>query len=238
METMQRGGLYSALRRCGFLANLGDEDIALLIPSAKRVQYQKNVVVFHEGEPCHGFYVVEDGAVKLYKESTEGKEQILHVAVPGDCFGEAALFLSTGYPASAATIKDSSLVLLKRDEFLNALRNNPKIALALIGSMAIWAQRLVALIENLALKDSGQRLAAYLLSRCSNSCGKAVVELEITKQVLAAHLGIAGETLSRLLARFEASGLVQLSGRKIRLLAPERLRSVAAGSSSAEELHV
>ncbi|MDH7600558.1 MAG: Crp/Fnr family transcriptional regulator [Armatimonadota bacterium] len=207
-----------------------EDDLTFLLPSAKRVFYPKNSIVFHENEQCRGFYIVEEGAVKVYKESGDARQHVLHIAVPGDCFGEAALFLDTGYPASAAAVKDSSLVLLRKQEFLDVLNRNPAVALALMGSMALWARRLVTSIERLTLKDAGQRLADYLLSMCSgNSSHSQVVQLDVTKQMLASHLGIAGETLSRLLARFEAEGIIEVSGRVVKLLSIPQLRKIAAG---------
>ncbi len=212
-----------------------EEDLVTLLPAAKRLFLPRGTVVFHENDQCHGFYIVEEGAVKIYKESADARQHVLHIAVPGDCFGEAALFLNTGYPASAAVVKDSSLVLLRKREFLDTLSRNPRISLALMGSMALWAHRLVTSIERLTLKDAGQRLADYLLSRCAGETHSQVVQLEVTKQMIASHLGIAGETLSRLLARFEADGIIEVSGRTIRLLSIESLRTIAAGLCHLEE---
>lgn len=220
--------MLSALRASGFFGNLGKEDLLLIRPAAKRVSQPRNTVIFHEGEPCHGFYIVESGAVKLYKESADAKEHVLHVALPGDCFGEAALFLGTGYPASAAAVKDSSLILLRKGEFLEILRRNPEVGFSLMASMATWAHRLVQSIESLTLKDASARFAAYILSKApAEARDGAVIDLGITKQVLASHLGMTGETLSRLLARFEAEGLIVMRGRRIKLVSVEELREMA-----------
>jgi len=220
--------VLSALRASGFFGNLGKEDLLLIRPAAKRVSQPRNTVIFHEGEPCHGFYIVESGAVKLYKESADAKEHVLHVALPGDCFGEAALFLGTGYPASAAAVKDSSLILLRKGEFLEILRRNPEVGFSLMASMATWAHRLVQSIESLTLKDASARFAAYILSKApAEARDGAVIDLGITKQVLASHLGMTGETLSRLLARFEAEGLIVMRGRRIKLVSVEELREMA-----------
>jgi CRP/FNR family transcriptional regulator len=219
--------VLSALRASGFFGNLSEEDLLVIRPAAKRVSQPRNTVVFHEGEPCHGFYIVESGAVKLYKESADAKEHVLHVALPGDCFGEAALFLGTGYPASAAAVKDSSLILLRKNEFLEILRRNPEVGFSLMASMATWAHRLVQSIESLALKDASARFAGYILSKAPSERDGAVIDLGITKQVLASHLGMTGETLSRLLARFEAEGLIMTQGRRIKLVSVEELREVA-----------
>ena len=96
--------LLSAMRSCEFFENLDEETLLLIRPAARRVHQPKNTVVFNEGEECRGFYIVESGAIKLYKESSDAKEHVLHIAMAGDPFGEAALFLGTGYPATAAAV--------------------------------------------------------------------------------------------------------------------------------------
>jgi len=220
--------VISAMRSCRFFLNLDEEALRLIRPTAKRISQPRNTVIFHEGEPCKGFYIVESGAVKLYKESTEAKEHVLHVAMPGDCFGEAALFLGTGYPASAAAVQDSMLILLRKDEFVQLLRENPDVSFKLMASMALWSHRLVNSIELLTLKDSGARLAHYILSKIPiNAQNGIVIDLGMPKQVLASHLGMTGETLSRLLARFEEDQLVEVQGRKLKILSTEDLQDLA-----------
>lgn len=216
------------MRTCPFFLDMDEETLVFIRPAARRVMQPRNTVIFHEGEPCHGFYIVESGAVKIYKEGPDGREHVVHVALPGDCFGEAALFLGKGYPASAAAVQDSALILLRRDEFLKLLRDNPDVSFRLMASMATWAHRLVSSIESLTLKDASARFAQYVISQMPPDAGDgAVVNLGMPKQVLASHLGMTGETLSRLLARFEADGVLTVKGRKLTILSTEALRDVA-----------
>jgi CRP/FNR family transcriptional regulator len=227
-EIEHKKTLLEAMRSCRFFENMDEATLQLLRTAAKRVVQPRNTVIFNEGEECHGFYIVESGAIKLYKESPDAKEHVLHIALPGDCFGEAALFLGTGYPASAAAVHDSVLILLRKNEFLQLLRDNPEVSFRLMASMATWAHRLVRSIEALTLKDAGGRFASYILSRLpANSGDGTAVNLGMPKQMLASHLGITGETLSRLIARFEADGLISAEGRKIRVISKEDLAAIA-----------
>lgn len=234
MSEIDQRTVLSALRTCGFLESLDEGTLLTIRPAAKRVMQPRNTVIFHAGEPCHGFYIVESGAVRIYKESPDAREHVIHVATEGDCFGEAALFLGTGYPASAAAVRDSALILLRKDEFLDIVRGHPEVALRLMASMATWSHRLVRSIEALTLKDAGARFASYLLSKMPppavlpSHMGKPpIVDLGMPKQVLASHLGMTSETLSRLLARFEAEGLVEGHGRKLKILSEDEIRDVA-----------
>jgi CRP/FNR family transcriptional regulator len=153
---------------------------------------------------------------------------VLHVAVPGDCFGEAALFLGVGYPASAAAVRDSSLILLRKQEFLEIIKEDPDVSLRLMASMATWAHRLVESIESLTLKDASARFASYVLSRSRAPREPGgTVDLGVPKQVLASHLGMTGETLSRILARLEADSVIETRGKSVVIIAPDELRDIA-----------
>jgi len=228
MGQVQDKTVLSAMRSCRFFEDMDEDTLLLIRPTARRIIQPRNTVVFHDGEPCHGFYIVESGAVKLYKESSDAKEHVLHIAMPGDCFGEAALFLGKGYPASAAAVQDSALILLKKDEFLRLLQEHPEVSFRLMASMATWAHRLVNSIESLTLKDASARFADYILSKLSpKAVDGTIVDLGMPKQVLASHLGMTGETLSRLLARFEADGLIAAHGRRVQILSLQDLRDLA-----------
>ena len=81
------------LRRCPLFAGLKDEDLKKFGSIALPRSIRKKGVLFSEGEEAKGFYVILTGKIKLYKVSSEGKEQILHVVASPDAFAEAALFL-------------------------------------------------------------------------------------------------------------------------------------------------
>lgn len=225
---IEKKTVLSAMRSCDFFGSMDEEMLLLIRPSAKRVIQPRGTVIFHEGEPCHGLYIVESGAVKLYKESLDAREHVLYIAMPGDCFGEAALFLGQGYPASAAAVRDSALILVKKDEFLQILHAYPEVSFKLMASMATWAHRLVNSIEALTLKDASARFASHVLSKLPpNAESGMVIDLGMPKQVLASHLGMTGETLSRLIARFEADNLIITQGRRIQVLDIEVLHELA-----------
>jgi CRP/FNR family transcriptional regulator, dissimilatory nitrate respiration regulator len=220
--------MMEAMRCCGFFESLDEAALIRLRPAAKRVIQPRGTVVFNEGEPCRGFYIVESGAVKIYKESPDAREHVLHVAVPGDCFGEAALFLGMGYPASAAAVQESSLILLRRDEFLEIIKQDPEVSLRLMASMATWSHRLVMSIEALTLKDASARFASYVLSKAqADPRPTGDIDLGMPKQVLASHLGMTGETLSRILARLETDEVIETRGKRVAILVPEELQEIA-----------
>lgn len=215
--------IKQAIRTCGFLAAVDDDTVRLIAGTATVERHKAGDLIFPEGAECRGMFVVAKGAVKIYKIGPDGREHIVHIAEPGDVFGEAALFLGLGYPANATAIKDSSLVLLRKGLFIDLIKSEPDLSFKLLGSMAIWAHRLVTKVELLTLRDASSRLAGYFLSKSEQE----TIELNIPKHALAAQLDMASETLSRMLNKFEAQGIIAVHGRSITILSRKLLEETA-----------
>ena len=227
----ERFDILQAVSACHFLADAGERLVRPIAAISSVIHQPKGTLVFDQGDACRGMFIVHAGAVKILKTGPDGREHVLHVVHKGDCFGEAALFLGTGYPAAAQAVTDSVLILTPKEKLLGLLRTAPDLCLQMMGAMAIWARRLVDKVEILTLKDAGARLADYLLNELGRADTRAEsparVQLRIPKNVLASHLAMSNETLSRLLARFEAHGLIAVNGRVIRILDGRELRGLA-----------
>lgn len=203
------------LASSGFFGRVKRELLTQISGISRLESYDKGESIFVESATCTGMYVVGDGAVKVYKIAPDGREHVLHVAEPGETFGEAAMFMgSVGYPAHAAAVKRSQVVFIPKHEMLKLLEGEPHLCFEVLASLAMWTHRLVTKLETLTLKDASARLAEYILSRA----GRGELELSIPKNVLAANLAVTSETLSRLLNRFEAEGLIEADGKRIRVL--------------------
>jgi CRP/FNR family transcriptional regulator len=190
-------------------------------------------VLFRQGESADGFYVVLDGKVKVYKLSTDGRQQILHAFGPGQAFAEAAMFAGDSFPAFAETLSECRLAFFPRGAFLKELGQNPALAAGLITSLARLCHQLAGLVEQLSLSDVSGRLARYvtdLARRKGVALEKgAQVRLDLAKGELARHLGTAPETLSRALGRLAALDLVAVEGPVLTIRNPEGLQALAGG---------
>ena len=226
---MTDNGLVAALSRAEMFSSLDPPTLQKIASLGRWRSFAARQMIFSEGEPCGGFYLLVEGAVKVYKLSAEGREHVLHLVWPGETFAEAALFLGDAYPAYAEAVRASRAVLFPAQPFLALLRAEPDLAFRLMGGMALWLRRLVGQVEVLALRGAASRLAGYLLGLRE---GAAAV-LPAPKAVVAAHLGMTPETLSRLFCRMEAQGLIRVRGRNISVLDPAGLQRVAEGEADA-----
>jgi CRP/FNR family transcriptional regulator len=206
---------------------LPQEHLEKIVEIAVAKGYEKGDVIFTEGETANGFYVVEEGSVKIFKVSMEGKEHILHIFGPGEPFGEVPVFSGTHFPASAEAITKSRLLFFPRPDFVNLISSNPSLALNMLAVLSMRLRQFTVQIENLSLKEVPGRLAAYLIYLSQEQGDGETVTLAISKGQLASLLGTIPETLSRIFSKMTALNLIEVSDRQISLLDMDGIRDLA-----------
>lgn len=185
--------------------------------------------IFSGGDEAAGFYVVVSGKVKVFMLSPDGKEQILHIFGPGEAFGEVPMFAGGQFPASAETLEKSRIFFFPRKDFLALLHRDPSLAVNMLATLSRMLRQMTRLIENLSLKEVPSRLAAYLVYLSDRNETPGEAELDIAKGQLASLLGTIPETLSRILNRMSSLGLIEVQGRRIRLLDRDALEELSEG---------
>ena len=208
---------------------LPEDQLDALAEIAIAKNYRKGEVIFEQGDEGRGFFVVKFGRVKVFKRSTDGKEQILHFFGDGEHFAEVPVFDGQCFPASAAAIDKSELLFFPRSNFLALLEQHPSLAIAMLAVSARHLRRMAQIIENLSFKEVPGRLAVYLLYLSDRHGKGEEVELDMTKTQLAAFLGTIPETLSRVFAKMSQDELIAIEGSRIKLLNRERLMVLAEG---------
>jgi CRP/FNR family transcriptional regulator len=190
-------------------------------------QFNKGQTIFSEGDETKGFFVVVDGRVKIYKVSSEGKEQILHIFEAGQSFGEVTVFTGQQLPANAQTLTQTRLLLFPRSAFVDLITANPSLALNLLAIMSKKLRQFAAQIENLSLKEIPARLASYLIYLAEEQGSEDAVTLNVSKGQLASLLGTIPETLSRIFAKLSGQNLIRVEGPRISLLDRQGLEDLA-----------
>lgn len=222
--------IEEALQASVMFHGLNETDILKIKKFVLPRKFKRGETVFNQGDSSEGFYVVQTGAVKVYKLSAEGKEQVLHIVGPGENFAEATLFGDTTYPAYCEALKDSALLLLPKTDFLHLLKDNPEFSLRMLASLSTWLKRLAMLVEEVTFKDVNSRLAGFLLSLMETQGVKTPdgirIDLEMDKKTLAARLGTISETLSRSLRKLKDQEIIKVEGRKLTILDREALKDV------------
>jgi len=172
--------------------------------------------LFREGDDCTGFFVVLEGAVQLSRAGAEGRDTVLSVVRAGQSFAEAAVFADGPYPATAIALEASLLAHFPKAPLLRMLREDPDLCLGALESLASWHHRLTFQVQQLSQEDGTGRLRRWLGDQAKES-RDGIVRLRVPKKVLAAQLGMAPETLSRLLRHMRDAGEIHEEGREIRI---------------------
>jgi CRP/FNR family transcriptional regulator len=190
-------------------------------------QFNKGQTIFSEGDQTRGLFVVVDGRVKIYKMSSEGKEQILHIFETGQSFGEVTVFTGQQLPANAQTLAKTRLLIFPRRAFIDLISANASLALNLLAIMSKKLRQFAAQIENLSLKEIPARLASYLIYLSEEQDAENAVTLNVSKGQLASLLGTIPETLSRIFAKLSGQNLIRVEGPKITLLDRQGIEDLA-----------
>ena len=208
------------------LPDMQHKDLALI---AVEKSFRRGQTIFSEGEPGNGFYVVGTGLVKIFKLSSEGKEQILHIFGPGEPFGEVPVFEGRNFPAHSVALEQTRCLFFPRAAFINLIRDNPSLASNMLAVLSRRLRTFTVLVDALSLKEVPARLASHLLYLSDQLGGADDVDLQIPKGQLAHLLGTIPETFSRILTKMIKEGVIGAEGSRMRIIDREALVGLAEG---------
>jgi len=199
-----------------YFAELDPATLKTVAQAAVRRDYETGQVVFWEGEPCAGLYVVQDGWLKMVKLSSDGREQVLRIVSAGETFNEVGVFTTAPNPVTVVALEPSTVWIIRRKVMLRLLDQHPGMARRILQNLAEHVLYLVSLIEDLSLRTVEARLARHLLERASD--GRLHRRRWTTQAEMAARLGTVLEVLNRALQRLVAEGLIEVERHQIRIL--------------------
>jgi len=225
------------LRRVPFFAVLAFEELKGIAAHCATRHLLKDEILVSEGEACEGLFVVQSGAIKLFKMAENGREQILVIERAGSTVGEPSVFDGGTFPASAVAAADSTLLFLPKREFLELCRRNSEVAFAVIRSLAWRFRYLASLVEELSLKEVSHRLARFLRDRAARQGVRTRRGIEFplkeTNQEIGAEIGTVRDLVSRNLRRFVDRGILRLERRKVIVLDMAELEAQVSGAKRA-----
>lgn len=174
----------------------------------------KGAYVFRQGDGARGIFFVVEGEVQLCRFGRRGERIILHRARAGEYFAEASLD-SRRYHCDAIVSRPARLLEVPAARLRRVLQRDPGFAQRWIGLLSRQLQGARARAERVALTGAEERIRHYLATQGSGP--KCQVELRGSLKDLASELGLAHETLYRVVARMEKSGRIEREGNCLRL---------------------
>lgn len=220
------------MRHSGILCDLPPEDLETFLDLATTVVYRRHQLIFREGSPCLGVYILCDGAVKLSRTGRMGEEHIVHVSWPGELLGEVSIEPKSVLTLSAEALTDSQVSFLPWAGFMELVRKQPLVAMRTISqlSQALRASRLA--IHDLAFKSAEARLATLILQlgdRAADPGQANRLILPLSRRELGEAIGVATETVIRLLGKLKEKKVIATGRGRLTILDRPRLERLAAG---------
>jgi CRP-like cAMP-binding protein len=211
------------LRGVQYFSGLGPAQIESIKKSVFEKTVERAGMVLLEGEPATSLYFIASGAVKVFKTSAEGKEQILTIVRPGESFNDVAVFDGGPNPASVRAMGPVLLYGITKDDMDAILRAHPRICLNVIRVLAGRVRELVSLVESLSFSHVIGRVARILLNEAREEGADGP---RLTQQEMAAMAGTAREVVGRSLKALEERGAIKLDRHRIMITDKEALRKI------------
>ena len=191
--------------------------------------YRKGQMIFYEGKGALGIYCVNQGKIKVFKLGSEGKEQIIRMVLQGEVMGLRSVVSGRPYSASATALDDSVCCFISKRKFFQLTIKYPEISQRIMILLSQLLDGAENKITSLAQKSVRERLAETLLSLDeafkNEKCSDGSV-ISLSREDLANLVGTATETVIRLLSEFKHDELVEIRGRKIKVLNKKELLKI------------
>ena len=191
--------------------------------------YPKNSVILFEDDPGDALFVVAEGQVKVVLIGEDGREVILSVMGEGEFFGEMALIDDEPRSAHVIAMEDSTLLVLRREDFQGILKQTPSIALALLRELSRRLRRVDEKVGSLVLLDVNGRVAQLLLDLADEAASNRITR-RLTHHTIAQMIGSSRETVSRTMRELVDKGYIEVSRREI-LIRDRAALEASAGRS-------
>lgn len=191
--------------------------------------FKKGETIFREGAYASGVFCIYSGKAKLSMMGDEGKEQIVRMVRPGDIIGYKALISGDRYNSTAIALEDCNICFIPREKFLSVLQKDAGLSFELMKIISDELKRAEGKITHLAQKPVRERVAETILF-LKETYGLDVnnhVNISLTREEIANLVGTATETAIRLLSEFNKDHIIELSGKKIKILDFDKLVKTA-----------
>lgn len=204
----------AVLQKVPLFSQLAPVDIQRVIEVAREKAYPKNSVILFEDDPGDALFVVASGQVKVVLIGEDGREVILSVLGEGQFFGEMSIIDDEPRSAHVIAMEDSTLVVLRREDFESLLTQSPAIAVALLKEMSRRLRRADEKVGSLVLLDVHGRVARLLLDMADEEGGERITR-RLTHHTIAQMIGSSRETVSRTMRDLVDKGHIAVSRKDI-----------------------
>lgn len=209
------------LENVSLFQNVEREELDRLSSMLQPREVKRDTQIVAQDEPGDALFVIAKGRVKVAIYGDNGREVILTLLKAGEFFGEMSLVDDLPRSANVIAQEDSLVLILRREQFREHIRNSPSTALNVMAALSRRLRRADEIIGNLATLDVYGRVAHIMIDLAKKD-GEAteegiLIKERPTQQEIASMIGTSRETVSRVLSEFQRRGFLETRGRAILL---------------------
>jgi CRP/FNR family transcriptional regulator, polysaccharide utilization system transcription regulator len=217
------------VRQLSSLKVLSKDELLKMSECKTSYTIKKGESIFDEGETTNGIYCIKEGVCKLSKLSSNGKDQIVKLVKPGELLGQRSVISEEPTNLSAIALEDMEVCFIPKSEVLQFFTDNNNFSLnvmkTICADLRISDDHMVAMAQ----KSVKERLANTLIYLEENFGvdTDGTLHLQLSREELAGMIGTATESCIRILSELNKSGLIELIGKRIKIIEKTKLRRLA-----------
>jgi CRP/FNR family transcriptional regulator len=200
------------MHKVPILSSLDQEELFKISEILSHRDYKKGETLIFDGDKLESLVIINEGNVKAYKYSTDGREQILYIFTEGDFFGEQNLLSDRTATYTVEALQPVKTCMLSKTQFQLLIHKHPDIAVKIIKELGERMVRLENALQSMGVRNVDNRIGGILLEYAvkfgTETPEGIVIHLPLSREGIANYLGIARETLSRKLGQLESEGMI------------------------------
>lgn len=204
------------LKNSNFFCSLAPEAMSAFNRIKHVSSYPEGAMVFLEGQPARGVYLLCQGRVKLMTANSEGKTLILKIGEPGEVLGLQSVVSGRPHELTMETLQPCQLAFIAREDLLAFLKQYGEACLHAAQHLSRDCQAAYGLIRSIGLSHSvSERLARLALQLAGDTAGsdkELRVKMALTHEEIAQLISASRETVTRTLSDFKKQKMMEFKG--------------------------
>lgn len=223
MKTSEETNCLDCLKSSKCFQKLIPLELEFINQNKIQILYAKGEHICKQGSFASYMLYIADGLIRLFLESPSKKNVNIKILKTSEFIGLSSLGGDDFHFYSAVTLRESTLCLIEKSNFRKLLLDNGAFATEMIKWYCLNEKFLFDRILSLGTKRMYGRLADALLYLCDPRFSDEGLFSYLTRKEIAGFAGLSAETTVRILQEFKNEGIIEISGKHIRVLDPDTL---------------
>ncbi|HNO94405.1 MAG TPA: Crp/Fnr family transcriptional regulator, partial [Anaerolineales bacterium] len=199
-----------ALRGNQYFDDVSDEILKDIATHTRLGEFQRGDVLFWEGDPCEGLFILQQGSAKIFRLSPQGRQYIVRILQEGDTFAEVPAFDEGTSPVNVEALETCRTWIIDKNKLHTLVMEHPAFAQKVLVNFGRMLRGMVRMVSEMAFYQVTHRLARLIDTELPQDKSAAW-----TQEQLAARLGTVREVVARSIKELERSGAIKIEDRRI-----------------------